>query len=131
MPKFIHTMLRVLDEQKSVDFYTKALGFTLKEVRDFSNFKLIYLKDSSSDFELELTVNKGQQEPYNLGNGYGHIAFVTDQLEHLHKKISSLGYEPAAIKTFAPEGQFVARFFFIKDPDNYDVEIIEQSDRYK
>ena len=131
MLKVIHTMLRVADEQASLDFYQKALGFELKEVRDFSDFKLIYLKDSGSDFELELTVNKGNTEPYDIGNGYGHIALVTENLEALHSQITQLGYDPKPIKTFAPEGQFVARFFFIQDPDGYDIEIIERSERYR
>lgn len=123
-------MLRVLDEQASLDFYQKALGFKLKQVRDFASFKLIYLQDPGSAFEIELTINKDKTEPYELGNGYGHVAFVTDDLKALHDKVTGLGYKANDIKRFEPDGEFVAEFFFMKDPDGYDIEVIARSERY-
>jgi lactoylglutathione lyase len=131
MIKVIHAMLRVFDEQASLNFYQHAFGFDVRETRDFSDFKLIYLKDPGSDFELELTVNKGKKQPYDKGNGYGHIALATDSIERLHADISALGYMPKPIKTFEPDGVFVARFFFVQDPDGYDIEVIERSERYQ
>ncbi|MEL6774505.1 MAG: VOC family protein, partial [Pseudomonadota bacterium] len=74
MAKAIHSMIRVLDEARSVDFYEKAFGLTVAERMDFPKFTLIYLRNPENDFELELTVNKGQTEAYDLGNGYGHMA---------------------------------------------------------
>ncbi len=126
----IHAMFRVVDEEKSKHFYTQALGFTLFKELDFRDFKLIYLKDSNSNFEIELTVNKGTEQAYTHGSGYGHLAFAVDDLEALHEKMLALNYQPMPIKEFAPEGKFVAKFFFVKDPDGYSIEVIERSERY-
>ena len=79
MAKAIHMMVRVLDEAKSVAFYKGAFGLEVADRVDFADFTLIYMKNAEADFEVELTVNKGRTEPYDLGNGYGHIAFVVDQ----------------------------------------------------
>ena len=81
MAKPIHMMVRVKDEARSVDFYRKAFGLEIAERVDFPDFTLIYMRPPQGDFEVELTVNKGRTEPYNLGDGYGHMAFVTDDLE--------------------------------------------------
>ncbi|MEL6172739.1 MAG: VOC family protein, partial [Pseudomonadota bacterium] len=80
MAKAIHSMIRVLDEQKSVQFYEKAFGLKVADRLDFSGFTLVYLSNPESDFELELTINKGTTEPYDLGNGYGHFAVSVDNL---------------------------------------------------
>ena len=81
MAKAIHMMLRVRDEARSVKFYEDCFGLKVADRKDWPDFTLIYLKNAENDFELELTVNKGRAEPYDLGNGYGHVAFVVDDLE--------------------------------------------------
>ena len=79
MAKAIHSMIRVLDEARSVAFYDQAFGLKVAERLDFETFTLIYLSNAETGFELELTVNKGRTEPYALGDGYGHLAVsVTD-----------------------------------------------------
>ncbi len=60
MAKTIHSMIRVLNEQASCDFYEKAFGLAVADRLDFDSFTLIYLSNSESEFELELTVNKDQ-----------------------------------------------------------------------
>ena len=80
LAKAVHAMVRVLDEARSVDFYGRAFGLAVAERIDFESFTLVYLKGSEADFEVELTVNKGRTEPYDLGDGYGNIAFVVDDL---------------------------------------------------
>ena len=62
MAKAIHSMVRVVDEARSVDFYKKAFGLDVADRFDFDDFTLIYLRNSEIDFELELTVNKGRKE---------------------------------------------------------------------
>ncbi|MFN7104540.1 MAG: VOC family protein, partial [Pseudorhizobium sp.] len=71
MAKLIHSMIRVLDERRSLDFYEKAFGLTVAERVPFDGFTLIYLSNPETDFELELTVNSTREQPYDLGDGYG------------------------------------------------------------
>ena len=80
MAKPIHMMVRVKDEARSVDFYRKAFGLDVAERVDFPDFTLIYMRGPEDYFEVELTVNKGRADPYSLGDGYGHLAFVVDDL---------------------------------------------------
>ena len=68
MAKPIHMMVRVADEARSVDFYSKAFGLKVADRVDFPNFTLIYMRGPQNDFEVELTVNKGRDEPYKLGD---------------------------------------------------------------
>src|SRR3954452_14343136 len=69
--KAIHSMIRVPDEQRSLDFYSRAFGLEVGERLGFDGFTLVYLSNSDSDFEVELTINHGRTEPYDLGDGYG------------------------------------------------------------
>ena len=69
MAKTVHTMLRVLDESRSTDFYRRALGLGVADRFAFDDFTLVYLRGRESDFELELTVNHGRTAQYALGDG--------------------------------------------------------------
>ena len=70
MAKAIHSMIRVLEEARSVEFYRTAFALDVAQRFDFDSFTLIYLCNGEADFELELTVNKGTTTPYDLGDGY-------------------------------------------------------------
>lgn len=134
MAKAIHSMIRVLDEARSVDFYEKAFGLTVAERMDFPKFTLIYLRNPENDFELELTVNKGQTEAYDLGNGYGHMAFAVDDLEAEHARFEAEGLAPRKLVAFAPGGEgtpVIAKFFFVADPDGYQIEVLQRAGRYQ
>lgn len=131
MAKAIHTMIRVRDEQKSLDFYAKAFDLTIAERLDFDTFTLIYLKNKESDFELELTVNKDQSEPYELGTGYGHFAVCVDDIEAEYDKVKALGYAPKDIVSFNKDGTLLAKFFFVQDPDGYEVEVLQRHGRFQ
>lgn len=131
MAKAIHSMIRVLEEQRSVDFYQKAFDLSVAERLDFDSFTLLYLSNSENSFELELTVNKDQLEPYDLGNAYGHLALCVDDLETEHKKLSNLGYQPRDIVEFNREGSLLAKFFFVTDPDGYSIEVLQKHGRYQ
>ena len=74
MTKLIHTMIRVRDLDRSVRFYREALELAVRDHFPFDGFSLTYLANDQSGFELELTHNQGQAEPYSHGNGYGHLA---------------------------------------------------------
>ena len=131
MAKMVHSMVRVMDEAKSVAFYTKAFGLDIADRLDFPDFTLIYLSNPETTFELELTVNKGRAEPYTAGNAYGHLALVVDDVDAEHARISAAGYAPKAIKNMAHDGKPLAKFFFIDDPDGYKIEVIQKGGRFK
>jgi lactoylglutathione lyase len=131
MAKAIHSMIRVLDEGRSLDFYQKAFGLTVAERMPFEGFTLIYLSNGESEFELELTVNHDRTEPYVLGDGYGHMAFSVDDLEAEHARFQFLGLNPTPVKELKLEGGPGARFFFVQDPDGYKIEVLQRGGRYK
>ncbi|MCG8447818.1 MAG: VOC family protein [Hyphomicrobiales bacterium] len=131
MAKAIHMMVRVMDEQKSRDFYAKAFGLNVADRFDFDDFTLVYLRNPESDFEVELTVNKGQTEPYEHGSAYGHMAFAVDDLDAEHKRFEGLGFAPKPIKEFHRNGGLMAKFFFVEDPDGYKIEVLQKHGRYQ
>lgn len=131
MAKAVHSMIRVLDEGRSVDFYDRAFGLKVDTRLDFESFTLVYLRNAEADFELELTINKGREEPYDLGDGYGHLAVVVDDLEGEHARLTDLGFGPRKLVDFAPGGEVIARFFFIADPDGYQIEVLKRQGRFR
>ncbi|MFV0408650.1 MAG: VOC family protein [Paracoccus sp. (in: a-proteobacteria)] len=130
MAKLIHSMIRVFDEAHSVDFYSRVLGLKINDRLDFADFTLVYLGNSKAEFELELTVNKGRTKPYVIGDGYGHLAVSVDNLDAEHARLIDEGFSPRQIIEFGAEGKRVARFFFIADPDGYQIELLERSGRF-
>jgi lactoylglutathione lyase len=130
MSKAVHMMIRVMDEARSITFYDKAFGLKIKDRVDFADFTLIYLKNAENDFELELTVNKGRSEPYQLGNGYGHMAVVVENLDAEHTRMASAGLAPKDIKQMLHDGKPFGRFFFIEDPDGYKIEVLQRGGRF-
>jgi lactoylglutathione lyase len=131
MAKLIHAMIRVLDEDKSKRFYRDAFGLDREERLAFDGFTLVYLRSASQEFEIELTVNHGRAEPYTHGDGYGHLAVVVDDLDGEHRRMTGLGIEATPIKEFARDGALFARFFFVKDPDGYKIEVLQRHGRYR
>jgi lactoylglutathione lyase len=130
MAKAIHSMIRVLDEARSLAFYDTAFGLTVADRLDFDSFTLIYLSNPESTFEVELTVNKGRTEPYILGDGYGHLAVSVTDVNAEHARMTAAGLAPRKLVDFAPAGSVIARFFFIADPDGYQIEVLQRGGRY-
>lgn len=131
MAKAIHSMIRVLEEKRSIDFYRVAFGLEIAERLEFETFSLVYLSNEESEFELELTVNKDRTEPYALGDGYGHLAVSVDDLSAEHQRLTDAGLNPGKIVDFTRDGALLARFFFVVDPDGYKVEVLQRHGRYK
>ncbi len=131
MAKAIHSMIRVLDEDRSVDFYRRAFGLDVAERLDFDSFTLIYLSNPETEFELELTVNKGRTEPYDLGDGYGHLAVSVEDATAEHARFEAEGFNPRKLVDFSPGGEVIARFFFVADPDGYQIEVLQRGGRYQ
>lgn len=130
MSKPIHSMIRILDEARSVAFYDAAFALKVADRLDFDSFTLIYLSNAEADFELELTVNKGRTEPYNLGDGYGHLAVSVDDIDAEHARMTTAGLAPRKLVDFNNAGKLVARFFFVADPDGYQIEVLQRGGRF-
>ncbi len=125
--RYMHTMLRVFDLDKSIDFYTRLMGMKLIRKKDFENgrFTLTFLGygDEDNATVLELTHNWDQKEPYDLGSAYGHIALsapkIYETCEALEKEGVKIPRPPGPMKF---GGRVIA---FIEDPDGYKIELIE------
>ena len=123
--RLLHTMIRVKDIEQSLDFYTKLLEMEITEKRRLEDCWLYFLTDKNSNQQIELTYNDETPENgYETGSGFGHFAFGVDSMEEFTNKLTSLGYsylyEPFDL---TGKGSLIA---FIKDPDGYEIEIIEK-----
>jgi lactoylglutathione lyase len=127
--RILHTMLRVGDLQRSIDFYTNVLGMKLLRTSDNPEYKykLAFLGYGSNPdhAELELTYNYGV-DSYDMGTAYGHIAISAEDIyatcEQVRKAGGNITREPGPVKG----GTTVIAF--ITDPDGYKVELIERKD---
>lgn len=117
--KMCHENYNVLNLEKSLAFYEKALGLKpMKRIdAEDGSFIIIYIGNETTDFLLELTWLRDRTEPYNLGDQEFHLAFYTDDFEAAHKLHEEMGcicYENPAMG-----------IYFIQDPDGYWLEILE------
>lgn len=124
-------MIRVLDETRSVAFYKAAFNLEIADRYVFDGFSLVYLRNSASEFEVELTVNGGRTEPYALGDGFGHLALVVEDLEEEHIRLQRLKLKPGEIRSLNYNDTLMARFFFIEDPDGYKIEVLQRHGRFR
>ena len=131
MAKAIHMMIRVLDLDRSIDFYRRAFALDVADRFDFDDFTLVYLRNPEADFEVELTLNKGRTEPYAHGDAYGHVAFCVEDARAEHARFQEQGLKPRDVKEFHRDGALMARFFFVQDPDGYQIEVLEKHGRYR
>lgn len=131
MAKAIHSMIRVSDEINSTTFYQKAFNLSIADRLDFETFTLVYLSNAEAEFELELTINKEQTEPYQLGSGYGHFAVSVDNIEAEHARFKKEGLNPRKLVEFEKDGSLLAKFFFVQDPDGYEIEVLQRHGRFK
>jgi lactoylglutathione lyase len=117
----LHTMMRVRDLQASLDFYIGFIG--LRELRRKpigDEATLVFLSDESGAYEIELTWNHGKSD-YEPGDQFGHLAFGTSDLEAVVREVESRGWW---YRRSRPE--VGSKYIFVKDPDGYDVEILER-----
>jgi lactoylglutathione lyase len=122
----IHTCYRILEVDRSVDFY-RALGFEEKgraRIRDEAINVFMGLPDDGAEPRLELTYNIGRTEPYEIGTGYGHIAITTSDLDGTLGRLKEQGIEPERPPYTVREGG--SRLCFVRDPDGYRIELIER-----
>lgn len=125
MIKMLHTCLRVMDLEASLKFYDQVLGFKEKRRKDFPEheFTLVFIGNEHSDYEIELTYNYHPEKPYVIGNGFSHIAVQADDFDALYEKHQQLDYK--ITKLMGLPGT-PPSYYFITDPDGYDVEVIRK-----
>jgi lactoylglutathione lyase len=131
MAKVIHSMIRVLELERSLKFYADVLDLREAHRLDFPDFALVYLRNDDNDFEIELTLNKGREEAYTHGTGYGHIGVVVPDAAATRTALVAKGYAPAEVREFKRGDELLARFFFIQDPDGYKIEMLERHGHYR
>jgi lactoylglutathione lyase len=123
--RILHTMLRVGDLQRSIDFYTHVLGMRLLRKSEYpeGKFTLAFLGygDESEEAVIELTYNWGV-ESYELGNGYGHIALEVDDVYEAARAIRESGGK--ILRDAGPMNAGTTIIAFVEDPDGYPIELI-------
>lgn len=126
--KFLHTMIRVSDLNKSLEFYTKKLGMNFIRQKDYleGKFTLAFVGFGNEEDStvLELTYNWNRNEPYDIGDGFGHIAIGVDDIYKTCEELTLSG-----IKITRPPGPMKhgnTIIAFIEDPDGYKIELVER-----
>lgn len=123
--RYVHTCIRVRDIDRSTEFYGR-LGFEPRGQLDFDSAYNVYLGLPGDGDVLELTVNVGRDKPYELGEGYNHMALAVDDLDALLTELEQHGIEPDKAP-YAPGGRSEYRICFVTDPDGYRIELIDGS----
>lgn len=121
--KFLHSMIRVKDLDKSLHFYVELLGLEVSRRKDYEQgrFSLIFLTDGQSDAEIELTYNWDQEEEYSNGRNFGHLAFLVDDVYATCQKLEDNGVTILR----PPRDGYMA---FVKSPDQISIELLQKGD---
>ena len=123
MSRYVHTCLRVRDPEASVRFYG-ALGFEPRGRLNFASAYNLYLGLPGDGDVLELTVNRGREEPYDVGTGYNHMAITVDDLDGTLADLAQLGVEPEKPPYHQGGREELPLIAFVADPDGYRIELI-------
>ena len=128
--KYLHTMIRVTDLNRSLDFYRNGLGFEVISQTEYpeEKFTLVFLESPSKDQsqpdgpKLELTYNWNTHH-YERGNAYGHVAYRVDSIAEVQERLKHHGYDLSWGPGAAPNGK--TKIAFVDDPDGYEIELVE------
>ncbi|MGK5089466.1 lactoylglutathione lyase [Bdellovibrionota bacterium FG-2] len=130
--RYLHTMIRVTDLEKSLHFYIQGLGFRVVKRNEFpeEKFTLVFLSSAASEENapgasaplLELTHNWGVTQ-YTRGDGYGHMAFRVDSVEKVRERLRASGYDLSWGPGLTPDKK--RSMAFVDDPDGYEIELLE------
>ena len=120
----VHTCVRVRDPEASVRFY-EALGYERRGRLNFTSAYNLYLGLPGEGDTLELTVNLGHDEPYDLGTGYNHVAVTVDDIDAVLADLEVLGVRPEEPPYHPGDREELPRIAFVADPDGYRIELID------
>ena len=120
---YLHTMIRVKDVEKSLEFYEGLLELKLHHTKDLDDCRLYFLSDNEGYTQIELTANFDTPEGgYTAGTKFGHLAFELDEtFETCTPKLKALGYE----YLYEPYFMGTSEIAFINDPDGNQIELIK------
>ncbi len=125
--RFLHTMIRVKDQDKSIDFYTRLLGMNVLRQKNFEGGRFtntfIGYGDGNAETVVELTYNWDQDEPYSHGSGFGHLAIGVPDIYATCEALAAEGVNIPRPPGPMKHGTTVIAF--IEDPDGYKIELIE------
>ncbi len=127
-PQYIHTCYRILDPARSKEFYVEKFGMKLVGEMHFDTATNYFFAMEADALQpmLELTHNHDQTEPYDMGNGYSHVAFTVEDLSSFVDGLKQAGVEVALEpKTMTVEGHDY-KIAFVVDPDGYRIELLER-----
>jgi lactoylglutathione lyase len=126
--RLLHTMIRVKDVEKSIDFYSRHLGMKVLRRKDYPSgeFTNVFMGygDEDSNTVLELTYNWGQEQPYTHGSGFGHLAVGVPDIYGTCEKMKAEGV--SIPRPPGPMKHGTTVIAFIEDPDGYKIELIER-----
>ena len=122
--RYVHTCLRVVDPEASLRFYA-ALGFERRGRVNFKTAYNIYLGLPGGGDTLELTVNRGRVEPYDLGDAYNHMALAVEDIDAVLAGLEPLGVRPERPPYHPGDRDDVPLIAFVVDPDGYRIELID------
>ena len=125
--RILHTMIRVFDLERSLDFYTRILGMKLLRKNDYpgGEFTLAFVGygDEKTQSVIELTHNWGRTELYAIGDGFGHIAIGVKDIYAVCEDLKRAGGK--VVREPGPMKHGTTHIAFIEDPDGYKVELIQ------
>ncbi len=125
--RMAHTMIRVRDLERSLDFYTRLLGMRVLRQREYPDGKFtntfVGYGDEDSHTVIELTCNWGREEPYDLGNGWGHLALEVPDVYATCEQLQGAGAK--IVRPAGPMKHGTRVIAFVEDPDGYKIELLE------
>jgi lactoylglutathione lyase len=127
--RYLHTMIRVRDLEKSLKFYIEGLGFKLVRKSDYEKdkFTLAFLSapgDLNEGPQIELTYN-WETKDYQNGNAYGHTAYRVSSIDEIKKSLVNIGSDLSWGPGKTPDGR--RKMAFVDDPDGYEIELLEET----
>ena len=130
MAKPVHSMIRVLDEAKSLDFYARAFGLEIADHLKFPGLRADLSAASVLAVRSRTHRQFRSQGALSLGDGYGHLAVVVDDRRCRTCPFEREKLSPGPLRDFKHDGATLARFFFVSDPDGYKIEVIQKGGRF-
>lgn len=128
-PRLVHCMLHVRDLDRSAAFYEKLAGLKVLDRMRYPGNELLFLRDEATGFELELI--RPDDWPFAPPEPpRWHFAFGVENLEAEHARLTALGLAPEPIEDFSPGGRFMNNWFYLYDPDGYQIEFLEERGRF-
>jgi len=125
--RFLHSMIRVKDLQKSLDFYQNLLNMTFVKKKRLDDCELYYLEDEEHYAQIELTYNDDiPNGGYKNGDAFGHFAFSVNSMSEFSNKLHALGYDYLYEPYEIFSGTIIA---FVKDPDGNEIELIQKAEK--